>query len=162
MVAFSRFEVSRQTIARTIRPPSSGKAGRRLKTRISRLMFASQASTATPVEMSAFSSNPAPSQNVLPSIATPSARQANPITIVTAGPAAAIRNSAPALSGSRSRAATPPNIQSVIDEMPIPFRWAMTAWPSSWRRIEAKKPKALTTASTYGSTESWLVPRMSR
>ena len=69
------------------------------------------------------------------------------IRSVTAGPAAAIRNSAPALSGSRSSAAIPPNIQSVICEIPILLRSAISAWPSSWSRIEAKKPRALATAS---------------
>ena len=43
--------------------------------------------------------------------------------------------------------ATPPKIQSWICEIPIPLRTATNAWPSSWRRIEPKKPKALATAS---------------
>ena len=59
----------------------------------------------------------------------------------------AMRNSTPGLSESFLRPAMPPNIHSVISLIPIPLRIATTAWPSSCRTIEAKKPKALTTAS---------------
>ena len=55
----------------------------------------------------------------------------------------------------------PPNIHSVIDEMPILLRCRDDGVAHSWSRIEAKKPNALATASRYGSTESCVLPRMS-
>ena len=63
------------------------------------------------------------------------------------GPAIATLNSVPGESESRSSRAMPPNIHSVIPEMPMPARIATTACPSSCRRIEAKKSSALATAS---------------
>jgi hypothetical protein len=60
----------------------------------------------------------------------------------------AILNSVPGVSESLSRRATPPNIQSVIEDTAIPFRIATTAWPSSCSRIDPKKRTALATAST--------------
>ncbi len=46
--------------------------------------------------------------------------------------------------------AIPPKIQSWMLTMPIPLRIATKAWPSSCRRIEPKKPTALSTASRKG------------
>jgi hypothetical protein len=46
---------------------------------------------------------------------------------VTAGPAAAIRNSAPGVGGSTRRSAMPPNIHRLMLVMPIPLRRATIA-----------------------------------
>jgi hypothetical protein len=45
-----------------------------------------------------------------------------------------------------AKRATPPNSHSVIPSISIPSRRAWSAWPSSWSRIEAKKPNDATTA----------------
>ena len=72
------------------------------------------------------------------------------IRSVTTGPAIAILNSVPGESESLVMRATPPNIHSVMSEMPIPRRRATKACPSSCSRIEAKNARALATASAYG------------
>ena len=83
------------------------------------------------------------------------------ISSVTSGPAAATLNSTPAESVSRDMRAMPPKSQSVMSVIAIPLRIATTACPSSCRRIEAKKARALTTARTYGSLPFEPGPRMS-
>ena len=77
----------------------------------------------------------------------PAAAQTTKIASVTAGPPSATRASTPGESASRSIRAMPPKIQSWIELIPIPLRRATTAWPSSCRRIEPKKPAAVSTAS---------------
>ena len=96
-----------------------------------------------------------------PIAATPIAVSATTIARVTAGPAIATLNSVAGLSDSRSMRATPPKIQSWMLLMPIPLRIATNAWPSSWRTIEPKKPKALITARTKGVLEELLSPSTS-
>jgi len=59
----------------------------------------------------------------------------------------ATQSSVPGESESRSIRVTPPNTQSVMPEIEIPRRIAAKAWPSSCRRIEAKKANAVSTAS---------------
>ena len=68
-------------------------------------------------------------------------------TRVTIGPATATLNSAPGESLSRVIRATPPNSHSVIPEIGIPLR-ADDGVAQPCRRIEPKKPSAVTTAST--------------
>ena len=57
--------------------------------------------------------------------------------------------------------ATPPKTQSWMLLMPIPLRIATIAWPSSWRRIEPKKPKALSTARRKAVLEELPCPSTS-
>ena len=83
------------------------------------------------------------------------------IASVTTGPPIATLNSVEGRSDSRSSWATPPKIQSWMLVIPIPWRIATKAWPSSWRTIEAKKPKALTRASRNGAVDELLSPRTS-
>ena len=73
--------------------------------------------------------------------------QRTTISSVTTGPPIATLNSLPGVSVSRAIRAMPPNIHSVIPWMPMPFRIATNAWPSSCSRIEPKKSRALITAS---------------
>ena len=89
-----RLPVRHQAIARAMRPPSSGKAGTRLKTRTSRLMLPSQTTMAAMPEVWVFSwvsaawrtwSPPASARPMIAQIAT--------IAAVTSGPATAILNS---------------------------------------------------------------------
>ena len=70
------------------------------------------------------------------------------IASVTAGPAAATRNSAPGESVSRLIFITPPNRNRSIPATSMPSRRAASAWPSSCSRIEAKNVTAVTTATT--------------
>ena len=97
-----------------------------------------------------------------PAAAIPIPKQASAIARVTSGPPIATLNSVPGESESRVIRATPPNIQSVMSEMPIPRRRATKAWPSSCRRIEAKKASALASASRYGSMSLFERPSMRR
>ena len=96
-----------------------------------------------------------------PPIARPTRPRTTTIASVTTGPPIATLNSVEGLSDSRSIWATPPKIQSWMLVIPIPLRIATKAWPSSWRTIEAKKPKALTRASRNGAVEELLSPRTS-
>ncbi len=115
-------------------------------------MSASQAITARTPEVSAPSSTRIAFPNSSePAAAIPTPTQASAIARVTSGPPIATLNSVPGESESRVIRATPPNIHRVMSEMPIPRRRATKAWPSSWRRIEAKKASALARASRYGS-----------
>jgi hypothetical protein len=79
---------------------------------------------------------------------------------VTAGPAAAIRNSAPGVVGSERRSAMPPNIQRLMFEISMPLRRATIAWPSSCRTIEAKNRSADSVASEKALL-SWPGPKAS-
>ena len=161
-VAEVRFPVRHQAIARTIRPPSIGKAGSRLKTRTRRLIIASQATIASTPEMPASLSTSAALRNSSqPAAAMPIAVSTTTIARVTSGPATATLNSVAGLSDSRSIRAMPPKIQSWMLEMPIPLRRATKAWPSSCRTIEPKKPKALRTASRNGAESELLSPSTS-
>ena len=83
-------------------------------------------------------------------------------TSVTAGPAAAILNSVPGVSLSLLIRATPPNSHSVISVIGIPRRFATTAWPSSWSRIDPKNSAADAIASRYGSASDWSRPSWAR
>ncbi len=87
----------------------------------------------------------------------PSTTRATTIAAVTAGPASATFSSVPGESASRSIRAIPPKIQSWMLEMPMPLRIATTACPNSCRRIEPKKPTALSSESRNG-----VVPDSSR
>ncbi len=123
-----RLPVRHQAIARAIRPPSSGKAGTRLKTRTSRLMLPSQTTMAAMPEVWVFSWVSAAWRTWSPpASARPMIAQTATIAAVTSGPATAILNSVAGVSESLSRRATPPNIQSVIEETSIPFRAATKA-----------------------------------
>ena len=84
----------------------------------------------------------------LPDTSAPSPKQTSAISTVTAGPAAATRNSTPAESASFPSFATPPNSHRSMPRIGIPFRMATHAWPSSCSRIERKNSSALSTAST--------------
>ncbi len=86
-----------------------------------------------------------------PATAPPTRLSTTAIAKVTAGPAAATSNSVAGVSLSRSIRATPPKIQSWMLEMPIPWRSAEKAWPSSCRTIEPKNPIAVATASAKGA-----------
>ncbi len=78
----------------------------------------------------------------------PIPRQTRTMTAVTAGPAIATLNSSPGVCESRVSLATPPKSQRSMPEVPIPSRRAISAWPSSWSRSEAKKKMAAATAVT--------------
>ena len=91
----------------------------------------------------------------------PAAVSTTTIARVTSGPATATLNSVAGLSDSRSMRAMPPKIQSWMLEMPMPLRSAAKAWPSSCRTIEAKKPRALITASAKGVEPELLSPSTS-
>ena len=139
---------SRRSPGRPGRRPS-GRPGSRLKTSSSRLIEASQANIASTAEapeprfdsrrlaelVPAADDDPGDRAARRRSPGSPPARRGRP----------ALRP--PALSASRSIRAMPPKIQSWIELIPIPLRRATTAWPSSCRRIEPKKPAALSTAS---------------
>ena len=131
-VALRRSPFQRQSPARSIRPPSSGSAGSRLKASRSRLMNPSHAHTA-------LTGSGRPGRKATPT--KPAPRPSD-----TSGPATAMRNSAPGDGNMPAKRATPPNSQSVMPSMAMPSRRACTAWPSSCRRIEAKKASAATTA----------------
>ena len=147
-----RSPVRHQAIERTIRPPSIGNAGSRLKTSTRALIEASQAIAASAPEVPASRSSTIALRNSPePPIARPTRPRTATIARVTTGPPIATLNSVEGLSDSRSIWATPPKIQSWMLVMPIPLRIATKAWPSSWRTIEAKKPKALTSASRNGA-----------
>ena len=103
-----RSPVSFHAIARAMRPPSSGKAGIRLKTKSPALTSASQPSTA-----SAGARVVAQDQGVAEVVAAADQhaaprRPATTISSVTAGPAALTRNSSPGDSLSRLSLAMPP------------------------------------------------------
>ena len=108
----------------------------------------SQASSVTAPEVSALELTCIACQNSsAPAIAIPAAAVTTAISSVTSGPATATLNSVSGESVSRVIRATPPNSHRVMSEIGIPRRTATNAWPSSWRRIEAKNPSALATAS---------------
>jgi hypothetical protein len=81
-------------------------------------------------------------------MSVPTPKQTAAISAVTAGPAAATRNSTPAESVSLDSLATPPNSHRSMPSILIPLRIATTAWPSSCRTMLPKKSSAETTAST--------------
>ncbi len=78
----------------------------------------------------------------------PAPKQAAAIASVTAGPAAATRNSTPAESVSLDSRATPPNSHRSMPSILIPLRMATTACPSSCSTMLVKNSSAETTAST--------------
>ncbi len=68
------------------------------------------------------------------------------MTAVTAGPAAATKNSSFGFFESRVSFATPPKSHRSIPLVPMPKRRAVSAWPSSWRRSETKNRSVAATA----------------
>ena len=86
------------------------------------------------------------SASTLPSIASPAAVKPANSSSVTAGPAAATRNSSPGVSESRSERMKPPKKNRSMPPTPIPSRRAASACPSSCSRIEPKKMNAAMTA----------------
>ena len=68
-------------------------------------------------------------------------------TSVTSGPAAEIRNSAPADCVSRDIFATPPKNHRSMPLISIPSRRATRAWPSSCRMSETKNRNTAATAT---------------
>ena len=89
-----------------------------------------------------------PCTNWCPPTSRAPIQQRSAITAVTTGPAIATRNSCPGVRVSPRMRATPPNSQRSIPAMPMPFRIATTACPSSWSTTERKNRSALTVAST--------------
>ena len=71
-------------------------------------------------------------------ISVPIARQMANSASVTAGPAAAILNSSPAVSGSRLMCESPPKNHRSMPAIGMPSRRAASACPSSCRISEAK------------------------
>ena len=130
-----------------MRPPSSGKAGIRLKRNSTALIVNSQPSSATPgravASLSVATSKKSP---VCDSAAAPT-RESPAIRNVTAGPATATLKSSPGVSASRSIFAIPPKNHRSMPEIPMPSRRAIIAWPSSCRTIEAKNRTAPATAT---------------
>ncbi len=127
------------------------------------MICASQATIAVGPEIwTPGSSRTAAQKSSEPATAIPSAVSPTAISAVTAGPAAATLNSAPGDSVSLLILATPPNSHRVISVIGTPSRFASTAWPSSWSRIEAKKANAEATASRYGSLSDWPTSSTSR
>ena len=61
---------------------------------------------------------------------------------LVAGPAAAMKNSSPAVRGWRERCETPPKMKSVMRGTGSPLRIATTAWASSCRRTVTKRSRA--------------------
>ena len=136
-----------QAIARAIRPPSSGKPGTRLNTNNPALTSASQLSSASTGVVSSASAKRFTLQSGWESSATPTAAS-TVISSVTAGPAAAIRNSSPGDCESRESLASPPKTQRSMPSTSMPLRRATTAWPSSCRAIDKKNSSAPATAVT--------------
>ena len=141
-----RSPVTFQAIERAMRPPSSGNAGIRLKTSSVRLISASQPSRAMPgVVLTVW--NVAVSIVLEKCEATDAApRQTATMIAVTAGPAAATLNSSPGVSESRVSFATPPNSHRSMPAVPMPWRRATSAWPSSCSRSETKNSSVAATA----------------
>ena len=110
-------------------PPSSGSAGRRLKT------------SSIEVDRSRARRGRRRRRRER-AAAAGSTRKRTPRTSETSGPAIAIRNSAPALGNMPLNFATPPKSQSVIPSISIPSRRAWSAWPNSCRRSDVKKRSA--------------------
>ena len=69
------------------------------------------------------------------------------IANVTSGPAAATRNSVPGPSTGPLVRVIPPNAHRSIPTTVRPWRRATSAWPSSCRISEAKKPSTEATAT---------------
>ena len=65
---------------------------------------------------------------------------------MAAGPAAAVRNSAPGESGWPRSRATPPNSHRVTPSMRSPSRTARNACPSSWASTDVKNSTAAAAA----------------
>ncbi len=128
-VARWRFPCRFQRMACSMRPPSSGVPGIRLKTPSSRLMPANQATSAPG----------SPSRNRLGTAATA------PMMRLMAGPIPAILSSTSGDSVSPSSCARPPSAQRVILSTRTPWRWATTACPSSWAVMAASREMAPTT-----------------
>ena len=138
--------VTRQTIARAIRPPSSGNAGTRLNASSSTFQNSSQLSaSSTGVIWTVPSSSAAWISRCGPTIAMSSARHTITNRNVASGPAAAILKSSPGDIASRLICVNPPNRNSSIRSTPIPWRRAATACPSSWTISE---PNSTSTVST--------------
>jgi hypothetical protein len=112
-----------QTTARSIRPPSSGRPGRKLKTATMRLLTMSPASS-TPGTVP-------PSTNCMP----PQKIAAS--TSDSSGPTKASTNSRPGVSDSFSISETPPKNCSWIRRTGSLKRSAATVWASSWISTEA-------------------------
>ena len=88
-----------------------------------------------------------------PPAAIPISAQVVAITSVTSGPATATRNSTPGEGVSRVIFAIPPKSQRSIPAIGIRLRIATHECPSSWRRIDAKKRRALAVASRNAPVE---------
>ncbi len=136
-VALVRLPVRIHTRLARIRPPSSGAAGSRLN------------SARAPLTIARYMAMPVITFSKgswsLPNARAPKTRAA--ITL-TAGPAAAIRSSSPAVVGSRRSRATPPSSQRVMPSTSMPARRATTEWPSSWARIDPKNSRTDSTEMT--------------
>ncbi len=104
--------------------------------------------TSTGVASAAAERRAASQNESAPASSTAATEARTMISSVTAGPAAATRNSAPGVSVSRFIFITPPNRNRSMPSTSIPSRRAASAWPSSCSTIEAKKLAAATTATT--------------
>ena len=88
----------------------------------------------------------------MPGATTASNANASPPNIaasasVVAGPAAATRNSSPAVRGSELSFETPPSTHSVMPSTFWPWRRATTEWASSWASTDAKNRITASTAA---------------
>lgn len=144
-VARLRSPVTFHAAARAMRPPSSGKAGTRLKTKRNAFTSASQPSRARAGEGSDVTRTASRNAS-LPDVAIPPTTHATMIRNVTAGPAAATMNSSPGERLSRLSFAMPPKNHSSIPAISMPRRRATSAWPSSWSVSDTKNSTALATA----------------
>ena len=122
----------------------------RLKTSTTTLAKTSDATSSTPRETEptvlnvAASSRPSQPSRPTP-IATPTAITSS----VAAGPAAATRNSEPAVAGSERMCIRPPNRNRSMPATSIPSRRATSACPISWTMIDPKNRNAAATAVRY-------------
>src|SRR5205807_7809430 len=129
--------------------PSSGKAGTTLITSTSALIVASQLShTSAGVARAPLLATATSKKLLLPAITRPATTHVLTTPSVTAGPAAATRNSTPGLGDSVVRV-MPPSAHSSIPATVRPLRRATNACPSSCITIETKNDSTDATATAY-------------
>ncbi|OLT13252.1 hypothetical protein BJF79_21075 [Actinomadura sp. CNU-125] len=122
MAPLRLWPVAFQTAARTRRPPSRGRPGRRLKTptrRLAKVRASMRRRAVGGRGRVAWARRPSPAR-----------------TRLTRGPAKAMRNSRPGVGASRSMEVSPPRMWRVTERTGSPRTRAVTAWLSSWTKTE--------------------------
>ena len=144
-VARRRLRVMPHTMARRMRPPSSGKPGSRLKSASTALILASQLATSltarpkVPVGLNC---------RVRKATAPKTAASAR----LVSGPASAIRNSSRARRGSALICAAPPKMNSVIRGTGTPCAFETRLCASSCASTDAKNSRLVASAKPQRSS----------